>query len=119
MMARRRISGRQLAQQLGVSPAWVSYRLSGSQEIGLNDLQRIATALSVQVGDLLPASARERSIAQTIRPTKTARYGAARTLLTSPRRTPATPTEAKMTILSASRDPGQPALDGRASRLPA
>lgn len=54
MMARRRMSGRQLASTLGVSPAWVSYRLTGAQEIGLNDLQRIADVLGVEVHDLLP-----------------------------------------------------------------
>jgi transcriptional regulator with XRE-family HTH domain len=53
-MTRRRISGRQLAQVLGVSPSWISYRLSGVQPIDLNDLDRIATVLGVQVVDLLP-----------------------------------------------------------------
>lgn len=54
MMARRRVSGRQLAQLLDVSPAWVSYRLTGTQEIGVNDLERIAEALDAEVLDLLP-----------------------------------------------------------------
>jgi len=55
MLARRRISGRQLAEKMGVSRSWISYRLTGSQEIGLNDLERIADALGVDVFDLLPA----------------------------------------------------------------
>ena len=55
MLARRRISGRQLAEKMGVSRSWISYRLTGSQEIGLNDLERIADALGVDVYDLLPA----------------------------------------------------------------
>src|SRR5690242_11047111 len=54
LLARRRISGRQLATELGVSPSWVSYRLTGVQAIDLNDLMRIARALGVGVHDLLP-----------------------------------------------------------------
>jgi transcriptional regulator with XRE-family HTH domain len=60
MMTRRRMSGRQLAQRLNVSPAWVSYRLTGTQPIDLNDLQQIADVLEVAVGDLLPAGALQR-----------------------------------------------------------
>lgn len=56
LLARRRMSGRDLAKLLSVSPSWVSYRLTGTTEIGLNDLQRIATALEVEVSSLLPAS---------------------------------------------------------------
>jgi transcriptional regulator with XRE-family HTH domain len=59
LLARRRMSGRDLAKRLGVSPSWVSYRLTGTTEIGLNDLQRIAEALDVQVVDLLPAPVRK------------------------------------------------------------
>lgn len=47
------MSGRDLAGKLGVSPSWVSYRLSGKQEIGLDDLFQIAKALDLQVSDLL------------------------------------------------------------------
>jgi len=54
LMARRRMSGRQLAGQLGVSPSWVSYRLTGAQPIDVNDLSGIAKALGVGVHDLLP-----------------------------------------------------------------
>lgn len=52
------MSGRQLAGQLGVSPSWVSYRLTGAQPIDVNDMQRMADALGVAVIELLPASAR-------------------------------------------------------------
>jgi len=55
LLARRRMSQRVLAGLLGVSPAWVNYRMTGVQEIGVNDLQRIAAALNVPVTDLLPA----------------------------------------------------------------
>lgn len=58
MMGRRRMSGRDLARALEVSPSWVSYRLTGSQEIGVNDLARIAQVFGVPLAELLPASAR-------------------------------------------------------------
>jgi transcriptional regulator with XRE-family HTH domain len=54
LMARRRMSGRQLAAQLKVSPSWVSYRLTGTQPIDLDDMMAIAGALGVGVHDLLP-----------------------------------------------------------------
>lgn len=54
-MTRRRMSGRELATKLGVSPSWISYRLSGKQPIDINDLARIAHALGVGVHELLPA----------------------------------------------------------------
>lgn len=56
MLGRKRISGRELSRKLGVSQAWVSYRLTGHQEIGLNDLERIAAALEVDITELLPTS---------------------------------------------------------------
>jgi len=52
-MVRRRMSGATLAKALDVSAAWVSYRLTGTQEIGLNDLQRIAAVLGESTVDLL------------------------------------------------------------------
>lgn len=55
LLARRRISGRQLASALNVSPSWVSYRLTGTQPIDLDDLERIADYLEVEVTDLIPA----------------------------------------------------------------
>jgi transcriptional regulator with XRE-family HTH domain len=54
-MTRRRMSGRDLAKKLNVSPSWVSYRLSGRQPIDLNDLFRIARALDTGVHQLLPS----------------------------------------------------------------
>src|SRR5688572_16396367 len=54
-MARKRITGATLAKTLKVSPAWISYRLSGKQPIDLNDLEAIAEALGVAVADLFPA----------------------------------------------------------------
>lgn len=52
-MARRRIKQAQLARMLGQNDQWVSVRINGYQEIGLNDLDRIAAALGVQPAALL------------------------------------------------------------------
>jgi transcriptional regulator with XRE-family HTH domain len=73
-MARRRISGAEVARRLDVSPMWVSYRLAGRQEIGLTDLERIAGVLGMSPVDLLPSDVRrsgqptEARVAQAVRP---------------------------------------------------
>lgn len=54
-MARKRMTGATLAKALKVSPAWISYRLSGKQAIDLNDLEAIAEALDVAVAELFPS----------------------------------------------------------------
>lgn len=54
MLVRRRMNKSGLARKLGVSHTWVTNRLSGQQEIGLNELQRIAEVLEVDITDLLP-----------------------------------------------------------------
>jgi transcriptional regulator with XRE-family HTH domain len=54
-LARQRTSGRALAALLGVSRSWVSYRLTGTTEITLDDLDKIADVLDVDVLDLLPS----------------------------------------------------------------
>jgi transcriptional regulator with XRE-family HTH domain len=56
MLGRKRMSGRQLATKLGVSQTWMSTRLSGTTPIDLNDLEKIARVLDVEVTDLLPRS---------------------------------------------------------------
>lgn len=53
-LARQNKSQRTLADDLGVSPPWLNYRLTGVQEIGLNDLERIAGGLGLRVCDLMP-----------------------------------------------------------------
>lgn len=58
-MVRRGVTGRQLANLLGVSQTWMSTRLTGATPIDVNDLERIAAALDVSILDLLPDSARE------------------------------------------------------------
>lgn len=70
-MTRRRISGRDLAKKLNVSPSWISYRLSGRQPIDLNDLFRIARALGVGLYDLLPSP---EVISQAAEPSDTVAY---------------------------------------------
>jgi len=56
LMLRRGIKGARLAGALGVSAAWVSYRLNGQQAIDLNDLERIAGVLEVDAVDLVRAA---------------------------------------------------------------
>lgn len=58
LLGRRRMSGRQLATAMGVSPSWINYRLTGRQPIDLNDMQKMARALGVPVIQLLPADLR-------------------------------------------------------------
>jgi transcriptional regulator with XRE-family HTH domain len=50
------ISGRELARRLGVSPPWVSLRLTGETAITVADVHRIAAALDVPVAQLLPTA---------------------------------------------------------------
>jgi transcriptional regulator with XRE-family HTH domain len=57
----KEMSGRDLAVRLGVSPSWVSYRLSGKQEIGLDDLFQIATVLGVDLDELLTADVKAKA----------------------------------------------------------
>lgn len=54
LLVRRDMKQAELATRMGVSEMWLSRRLRGAQPIDLNDLQRIADALSVEVVDLLP-----------------------------------------------------------------
>lgn len=54
LLARRGMSKSELARKLDVSHTWVTNRLSGSQPIDLNDLERIAGILGVSVQALLP-----------------------------------------------------------------
>ena len=54
-LGRRRMSQAQLSRAMGQSQMWVSDRLRGIQPIGLDDRQRFAAALDVEVHDLLPS----------------------------------------------------------------
>ena len=53
-LARRRLSATELAQRMGVSQSYLARRMTGAQPLSLDDLQRIATALGVNVVDLIP-----------------------------------------------------------------
>lgn len=57
LMLRKNKTQRQLAAELGMSVAALSYRLTGTQELGLNEVERIARLLDVEVSDLMPSPA--------------------------------------------------------------
>lgn len=57
-LARRRMTARELADRLNVKRMWVQYRLTETTPIHLDDLQRIADALELDLRDLLPARTR-------------------------------------------------------------
>lgn len=57
LMARRRVRQTQLAREIGVNDQWLSVRLRGVQEIGLNDLARIADGLGVDPSALITGTA--------------------------------------------------------------
>ena len=54
LLVRRDMKQTDLADRMGVSEMWVSRRLRGAQPIDLNDLERFAEALNVEVTELLP-----------------------------------------------------------------
>lgn len=56
-LARRRVSGSELARRLEVSQAYVWRRLSGEVELSFSDLEQIANAIDSPIDDLLPAKA--------------------------------------------------------------
>ncbi|SCL43219.1 Helix-turn-helix [Micromonospora pallida] len=53
-MGRQKMTGRAVAEAMGVTHVYVSRRLSGTVPLTLADLDRIAVALSVPVTDLFP-----------------------------------------------------------------
>jgi transcriptional regulator with XRE-family HTH domain len=55
LLARRRMTARQLAAALGEHEVWLSRRMTGRQLLDLNEVQRIAAALDVGLSALLPA----------------------------------------------------------------
>ena len=55
-LGRQGKTGLQLAESLGVSRSWVSYRLTGQQAIDMDDVEAIATALDVPLAQLLPVT---------------------------------------------------------------
>lgn len=57
-IARRNISATELARRAGMTQRSISRRITGEKAIDMDDLQRIATALEVDIADLIPAPAR-------------------------------------------------------------
>ncbi|MEV7265650.1 helix-turn-helix transcriptional regulator [Micromonospora aurantiaca] len=57
-LARRRMSQRGLAEATGLSQSYIGRRLTGEMPFTTDDLELIATALSVPVTAFLPATAR-------------------------------------------------------------
>lgn len=53
-LGRRRMSGSELARQMGKSQTWVARRLDGRQAFDVDDLAHVATVLNVQVSALMP-----------------------------------------------------------------
>jgi transcriptional regulator with XRE-family HTH domain len=56
VLGRRRMSESALARAIGASQAYVWRRLSGEIPLDLDDLEKIAAALSVDVSALIPIS---------------------------------------------------------------
>ncbi|WP_203911137.1 helix-turn-helix domain-containing protein [Rhizocola hellebori] len=74
MLVRLDLKQSELAARLGVNEMWLSRRLRGAQPIDLNDLQRIAETLGVEVTDLLPRPNEGRTVATAGEPARTAAY---------------------------------------------
>lgn len=61
-MARQRINQVELAARMHVAQPWISRRLGGKTPITLEDVERLAEGLRLDVNDLLaPGSRQERS----------------------------------------------------------
>jgi transcriptional regulator with XRE-family HTH domain len=58
LLARRRLTATELARMTGMTQRSISRRITGEKKIDVDDLQRIADALDVDLYDLLPARAR-------------------------------------------------------------
>lgn len=54
-LARRRMSGAQLARELGRSQTFIAKRLDGRQAFDVDDLEAVARILDVPAGALIPA----------------------------------------------------------------
>lgn len=67
LLARRRISGVGLAARIGRSQAYVSRRLTGETAFDLDDLDRIAEVLGVDVVQLIPRAGQAATSGNTLR----------------------------------------------------
>lgn len=52
-MARKRVTGRELARRLHVSAQWISQRTRAAVPLNTSEIELIADALGISVGDLL------------------------------------------------------------------
>lgn len=59
MLARRQITATELARKAGMTQRSISRRITGEKAIDMDDLDRIAGALGVDVLDLIPATDNE------------------------------------------------------------
>lgn len=56
LLARRRMSGAELARRTGIKQSTMSRRMTGETAFDMDDLEAIAAVLDVEVGDLIPRS---------------------------------------------------------------
>ena len=56
LLARRRVTGRQISDRLGWSPAYLSRRLNGQTAFRISDLEELTSMLNIPVTRLLPRS---------------------------------------------------------------
>jgi transcriptional regulator with XRE-family HTH domain len=54
LLTRRQMTQRELADKLGMSLQALNYRLTGTQELGVNEVASIAKILGVAPTDLMP-----------------------------------------------------------------
>lgn len=73
LIARRRITASELARKAGMTQRSISRRITGEKAIDMDDLEKIAAALEVEIGDLLPKPAHRDDGGQSSRPRNT--YG--------------------------------------------
>ncbi|GGK89547.1 hypothetical protein GCM10012284_24340 [Mangrovihabitans endophyticus] len=54
LLARKRMSGSELARRTGIKQSTMSRRMTGETAFDMDDLEAIAAVLEVEVADLLP-----------------------------------------------------------------
>lgn len=111
LLARRKISGSELARKVGVTQPYISRRLNGEVAFDLDDLERIAAVLDVDVTDLIPRRREGRIVATgTAQETTTYRHAtngqAAQPIPTGPKG-PLPPAADKPGVPAAKRRPGR------------
>lgn len=65
-MGRLEVRQSELARRLGETDQWLSMRLKGRTPIDLNELQRIAAALGIGIGRLLPSDLDDAGVGRTV-----------------------------------------------------